>query len=308
MPVKVVEGLPVSKKLIDEGVKVIFEERAARQNIRPLRILILNLMPKKEETELQLLRLIGGTPLQIDVDFLHTSSYESHNVSPQHLDKFYKTFSEIKDFYYDGLIVTGAPVEHLEFTEVEYYDELVEIVEWSQRHVFSRLFICWGAQFALNHYYGIEKIPLTEKLFGIFQYQPVNANHPYLLGFNDYYSIPESRHTQMNNDQIYQESNLEVISSSPLLGPDMVSSKNLRDLFIFGHLEYDLRTLEDEYQRDKKKGLDIAVPENYYPQDDPSQTPIMSWRSYAYILFSNWINETYQASYYDLTDLDNESH
>lgn len=304
MPIKVAEGLPVSKKLIDEGVKVIFEKRAATQNIRPLRILILNLMPKKQETELQLLRLIGGTALQIDVDLLHTSSYESQNVSPQHLDKFYKTFAEIKDSYYDGFIITGAPVEHLDFKEVKYYEELVEIIKWSEKHVFSRFFICWGAQFALNYYYSIDKVDLPEKLFGIYQYKTISDKHPFLQGFNDHYVIPESRHTQLNEAQIYKETDLEVLTSCVKLGPDIIATKDRRDLFIFGHLEYDVRTLEEEYRRDIDKGLKIAVPENYYPDDDPKQTPEMTWRSNAFILFSNWINETYQETYYDLRMLD----
>lgn len=306
MPIKIVEGLPTGDKLIAEGVNVIYEERALRQDIRPLRIAILNLMPTKEATELQLLRLIGGTPLQIDVDLLHTSSYQSRNVSSQHLANFYKTFAEVKDEYYDGLIITGAPVEQLAFNEVDYCEELADIIKWSETHVFSRFFICWGAQFALNYYYDIEKIPLESKLFGIYNYKVLETEHPYLRGFNDTYAIPESRHTTLNTAQIEQEPNLKILTANGALGPDLVATLDQRDLFIFGHLEYDRHTLELEYQRDVNKGLQIDVPENYYPADNPEQEPMMSWRSYAYILFGNWINETYQETYYDLTKLDEQ--
>lgn len=304
MPIKVVQGLPVAENLLEEGVNVIQEKRALNQNIRPLRLAILNLMPTKEATEIQLLRLIGGTPLQIEVDLLHTASYESKNVSVNHLNKFYKTFEEIKDSYYDGLIITGAPIEHLSFQEVEYHEELVEILKWSEDHVYSRFFICWAAQFTLNHYFNIEKVTLPKKLFGIYNFQVVRPSSPYLRGFNDVYSIPESRHTAADAKQIEQEKGLEVLSKDSILGPDIVASSDQRDLYIFGHLEYDRYTLDLEYKRDLAKKEEITAPENYYLNDNPSLEPVVSWRSYAYILFSNWINETYQNTPYDLAELD----
>lgn len=305
MPIKIAEGLPVTSKLIDQGVNIIKGDRAETQDIRPIRLIILNLMPTKEATEFQLLRLIGGTSLQIEVDLMHTASYESKNVVPGHLEKFYKTFEEVKDNYYDGLIITGAPVEQFDFEDVDYYDELVDIIKWSETHVFSRFFICWGAQFALNYYYDIEKIPLEEKLFGIYTYKKIADNHPYLRGFNDYYQIPESRHTAMNDEQIRSNPDLVVLSEHEEFGSDIVATKDRRDLFIFGHLEYQRETLELEYQRDVSRNLPIHVPENYYPDDDPTQDPIVSWESYAYILFANWINEIYQETPYDITQIPN---
>lgn len=303
MPIKIAEGLPVTSQLIDQGVNIIKGDRADMQDIRPIRLIILNLMPTKEATEFQLLRLIGGTSLQIEVDLMHTASYHSKNVTPGHLEKFYTTFDQVKDNYYDGLIITGAPVEQFDFEEVDYYEELVDIITWSETHVFSRFFICWGAQFALNHYHGIEKISLDEKLFGIYTYKKIVDNHPFLRGFNDYYQIPESRHTAMNDEQIRSHPDLEVLSEHEEFGSDIVATKDGRDLFIFGHLEYQRETLELEYQRDVSRNLPIHVPENYYPDDDPSQEPIVSWESYAYILFSNWINETYQETPYDITQI-----
>ncbi len=303
MPIKIPNGLPVSKNLEQQGVNIIHERRASSQDIRPIRVMILNLMPTKEATEFQLLRLLGGTPLQIDVDLMHTASYQSKNISESHLNNFYKTFDEIKNDYYDGLIITGAPVEHMPFEEVSYYEELLSIIQWSETHVFSRFFICWGAQFALNHYYDIQKIALDQKLFGIYKYKVSQSNHPYLRGFNDYYWVPESRHTSLNADQLYAHEDLLVLSERDDLGPDIVTSRDYRDLFIFGHLEYQRETLELEYQRDLNKGLNIAVPDHYYPQDDPEQEPIVSWQSYAYILFNNWVNETYQNTPYDLKQL-----
>lgn len=303
MPIKVVEGLPIVDILVAEGINVIQEKRAESQDIRPLRIAILNLMPTKETTETQLLRLIGGTPLQIEVEFLHTASYRSKNISPTHLENFYKTFDEVKDTYYDGLIVTGAPVELMDFKDIAYHDELVEIIKWSEKNVYSRFFICWGAQFALNHYYGIEKLSLPEKLFGVYNYKVLKPSSPYLRGFNDYYSIPESRHTTMNVEQIKKKGALEILSSNKSVGPDILASKDKRDLYIFGHLEYGRYTLDHEYKRDKAKDLPIKIPENYYPEDDSNQKPIVSWSSYAYILFGNWVNETYQNTPYEITEI-----
>lgn len=303
MPIKVAQGLPAIEQLMDEGVNVIRETKALKQDIRPLRIAILNLMPLKETTEMQFLRLIGGSPLQIEVDFLHTQTYKSKNVSSNHLEQFYKTFEEIEDFFYDGLIITGAPVEQIAFEEVDYYDELIKILKWSETNVYSRFFICWAAQVSLNYYYGIEREHLPKKLFGIYSYPLKKPNSPYLRGFDDAYSIPVSRHTTMNETQIEAEKDLVILSKRPDFGPDLVGSVDARDLFIFGHLEYSRYTLELEYQRDKEKGLAIQIPKNYYPEDDYTSKPIVSWRSHAYILFNNWLNETYQNTRYDLTQL-----
>lgn len=291
MPVRVSRDLPVSKDLQDEGLEVIFDGDDFQQNMRPLRLAILNLMPKKQETELQLLRLIGSSPLPVDVDFLHTGSYQSKNVSLEHLDAYYKVLDEVKDDDYDGLIVTGAPIEHLAFDDVTYYDELVDIMEWSTDHVKSRFFICWGAQFALGYYYGIEKVGLPQKLFGIYQYQTIERSNPYVRGFNDSYFVPVSRHTTMDREAIENEPALQVLTTSSTLGPDLITSADQCDLFIFGHLEYDRYTLESEYKRDKGRGKDIAVPKNYYPNDNPDLEPEVTWRSSADLLFNNWMNE-----------------
>lgn len=300
MPIKIADGLPVANQLVKEGVSIIKEVRAHNQDIRPLRIAILNLMPTKEATEFQLMRLLGGTPLQLEIDLLHTSSYQSKNTEEGYLKRFYKTFQEVKNSYYDGLIITGAPVEQIPFEEVTYYKELTEILKWSETNVYSRFFICWGAQVVLNYYYGIQKEQLDQKLFGVYQYQVKEKDHPFLRGFNDYYRIPESRHTTMNTEEILANEDLIVLTECERFGPDMLATVNQRDFYIFGHLEYQRETLELEYKRDKNKGLEISVPENYYPNDDPSQEPILSWQSYAYILFSNWINETYQNTPYNI--------
>lgn len=303
MPIKVVEGLPVREKLEQERVYTITETRALTQQIRPLRILILNLMPRKEVTELQFLRLLGNTPLQIEIDFMYTQTYESTNTPTSHLLKYYKTYSQIKNDFYDGMIVTGAPVETMPFEEVIYCEELKEILDWSQTHVYSRFFVCWGAQFALNYYYGIEKLLLEEKLFGVFSYANISLHHPYLRGFDDYYNVPQSRHTTMDKVAIVEHPDIEILSEHPKLGPDLLSSKNRRDIYAFGHLEYDRETLADEYHRDLERGDNIQIPYNYYPDDDTSKLPIFSWKSHGYLLFNNWINETYQDTYYDLTKL-----
>ena len=303
MPIKIIEGLPVKTKLQQEQVYTIEASRAISQDIRPLKILILNLMPLKETTELQLLRLLGNSPLQIDIEFLHMSTHQSKNTPTSYLQKFYKTHEEVKDDYFDGMIVTGAPVEKFEFDQVGYINELRAITDWAATHVFSRFYICWGAQFALNHYYNIEKIALTEKLFGVFDYQNVKLEHPYIRGFDDIYQVPQSRHTRIDYTALNDIPDLEILTSNSQLGPDIITSKNQRDIYIFGHLEYDRETLKKEYDRDIESMQDVDTPVNYYPNDNPSENPKFQWRSHGHLLFNNWLNETYQNTLYDLTKL-----
>ena len=303
MPIKIIEGLPVKTKLQQEQVYTIETSRAISQDIRPLKILILNLMPLKETTELQLLRLLGNSPLQIDIEFLHMSTHQSKNTPTSYLQKFYKTHEEVKDDYFDGMIVTGAPVEKFELDQAGYINELRAITDWAATHVFSRFYICWGAQFALNHYYNIEKIALTEKLFGVFDYQNVKPEHPYIRGFDDIYQVPQSRHTRIDYTALNDIPDLEILTSNSQLGPDIITSKNQRDIYIFGHLEYDRETLKKEYDRDIESMQDVDIPVNYYPNDNPSENPKFQWRSHGHLLFNNWLNETYQNTLYDLTKL-----
>lgn len=304
MPIKIIEGLPVRERLHKENVYTIEATRAHTQDIRPLRMLILNLMPKKEETELHLLRLLGNTPLQIDIDFMYMSTHHSRNTPTSHLQKYYHNLEEVRNRRYDGMIVTGAPVEKLDFDQVDYIEELRDIIEWSRTHVFSRFFICWGAQFALNHYFGIQKSILPTKLFGVFDYNNLVPTHPLLRGFDDVYQVPQSRHTQIDMDAIEGIDDLNILTSHPQFGPDILSTEDQRNLFIFGHLEYERDTLKNEYDRDLAGGREIALPHNYFPEDNPTASPMFSWKSHGHLLFSNWINETYQNTYYDLTELE----
>ncbi|MCG7331366.1 homoserine O-succinyltransferase [Salinicoccus roseus] len=304
MPIKIIEGLPVRERLHKENVYTIEATRAHTQDIRPLRMLILNLMPKKEETELHLLRLLGNTPLQIDIDFMYMTTHHSKNTPTSHLQKYYHTLGEVRDRRYDGMIVTGAPVEKLDFDQVDYIEELRDIIEWSRTHVYSRFFICWGAQFALNHYFGIQKSILPTKLFGVFDYNNLMPTHPLLRGFDDVYQVPQSRHTQVDMEAIEGIDELNILTSHPQFGPDILSTEDQRDLFIFGHLEYERDTLKNEYDRDLASGREIAIPHNYFLEDNPTAAPIFSWKSHGHLLFSNWINETYQNTYYDLTELE----
>ncbi|MCD2138499.1 homoserine O-succinyltransferase [Salinicoccus halitifaciens] len=303
MPIKIIEGLPVKTRLEAENVFTIDASRAMTQDIRPLRIVILNLMPKKEETELHLLRLLGNTPLQVDIEFLYTETHKSKNTPTSHLQKFYRTLDEIKDERFDGMIITGAPVEKLDFNQVDYIEELEEILKWSETHVFSRFFICWGAQFALNYYYDFDKITLPSKLFGIFKYKNILPSHPLMRGFDDQFEVPQSRHTRMDFSTLDQHPDLKVLSVHPDFGPDILSTSDSRDLYIFGHLEYERDTLRTEYERDVEKGLDTGMPHNYFPDDDSNNPPYFNWKSHGHLLFNNWLNETYQNTYYDLNDL-----
>lgn len=303
MPIKIVEGLPIRKELKREQIVTMDESTARTQDIRPLKILILNLMPKKETTELQLLRLLGNTPLQIEVDLMYTATYEASNTPISHLNQYYKTFDEIKDQQYDGLIITGAPVEQFQYNEVNYIDELKTILDWSQKNVFSRLFICWGAQYALNYFYDIDNYKLEQKLFGIYEYDVLEADHPLLRGFNDTYQVPQSRHTSISIETIEAQKDLRITTKHPKFGPDIITTTDNLDIYLLGHLEYDRETLHQEYQRDKEAGSKIALPENYYPGDDDSKTPKFTWKSNAFLLYNNWLNEVYQHTYYNLEDI-----
>lgn len=301
MPINIPESLPARTVLENENIFVMTEERAAHQDIRPLRIAILNLMPKKLETEAQLLRLLGNTPLQVDIELLQTASHTSTHVSAEHLLKFYKTFDDVKHQKFDGLVITGAPVEQLAFEEVDYWEELCAIMEWSKTHVYSTLHICWGAQAGLYYHYGIGKSPLPEKMFGVFQHQVLLPSHKLMRGFDEVYYAPHSRHTRSDEDMIRACRDLYVLSESPEAGFNVIASRGGRQFFITSHSEYDRDTLKTEYLRDINKGLPIAVPQHYFPDDDPEQTPPFIWRGHAHLLFSNWLNYfVYQETYFDL--------
>jgi homoserine O-succinyltransferase len=275
-------------------------ERATSQDIRPLNIVILNLMPEKEKTEVQLLRLLGNTPLQVNVTFLRTSSYIPKNTSSSHLESFYEQFLDIKSKRYDGLIITGAPIEHLRFKEVEYWQELIEIMEWSKDHVTSTLHICWGAQAALYYHFGIDKYELSKKSSGVYPHNVLEWTEPILRGFDDNFYAPVSRYTDVQVEKILNHPNLKLLASSKEAGPLLISSTNGKMLMITGHLEYETNTLDQEYERDLAKGIEISVPLNYYPNDNPNLKPINRWRSHAHLLFSNWLNYyVYQQTPYE---------
>ena len=301
MPIKIPNDLPAAKTLQEENIFVMTETRAMTQDIRPLKILILNLMPKKIETETQLARLLGNTPLQVEPTLIRTSSHQSKNVAEEHLLAFYKTFDEVKELNFDGMVITGAPVEHLPFEEVEYWDELCEIMEWSKTHVHSTLHICWASQAGLYYHYVINKHQLPEKLVGVFPHTVHYKGSILFRGFDDIFFVPQSRHTTFWAEDIQKVDGLKVLSSSERAGVYAVSSKNGRQIFITGHSEYDANTLENEYLRDKSLGKEIKIPENYYPSDDPTKPPIVSWRAHANLLFSNWLNYfVYQSTPYDI--------
>ena len=304
MHIKVKADLPAIKVLESENIFVMPEDRALMQEIRPLKIIILNLMPTKIETETQLLRLLGNSPLQVDVELLQTATHESKNTSQSHLDKFYKTFDQIKDESFDGMIITGAPVEQMAFEDVDYWEELTQIMEWSKHNVYSTLHICWGAQAGLYYHYGVPKIDMGYKLSGIFRHRVLNPNHPLMRGFDDRFSLPHSRYTGVNKEDIAQHPELEILSTSRLAGVAVVGSKDGRKFFVLGHGEYDRDTLAKEYNRDVNKGIHPAIPHNYFPEDDPDATPRLTWRSNATMLFTNWLNYyVYQQTPYNLEDL-----
>ena len=303
MPINIPNDLPAWERLSQENIFIMSETRAAAQDIRPLRILILNLMPKKIDTERQLLRMLSNTPLQVDVELLQTATHASKNTAAEHLLKFYKVFDDVKEQYFDGMIITGAPVEHLEFEEVGYWDELCRIMEWSKSHVHSTLHICWGAQAALHYHYGLQKVQLPQKMFGVFPHTLVDKSVPLLRGFDEIYWMPHSRHTEIPAADIRATGKLYILSSSPIAGVNIVSNHNGRQVFIFGHSEYEANTLADEYFRDLDKGLPIQLPYHYFP-DDPAKKPIRTWRSHGYLFYSNWLNYyVYQSTPYDLGSL-----
>ncbi len=304
MPIKIPNLLPATETLQNENIFVMTETRAISQDIRPLSIAVLNLMPTKIETETQLARLLGNTPLQVELTLLHTKTHRSKNTASEHLLAFYKTFDDVRHLKFDGLVITGAPVEKLEFEEVEYWDELCEIMEWSKTNVTSTFHICWGAQAGLYYHYGIGKYPLEKKLFGVFPHVKDYKKSILLRGFDDTFMVPHSRHTTVKREEIEACDELRVIASSEEAGVYAITTKRGRQIFITGHSEYDADTLKTEYFRDKNLGLPIEVPKNYFPNDDDTRPPVMSWRSHANLLYSNWLNYfVYQTTPYDLSEI-----
>jgi homoserine O-succinyltransferase len=304
MPIKIDSNLPARKLLENENVFVMTEERAVSQDIRPLKILILNLMPTKIETETQLLRLLSNSPIQVEAELFQTATHEVKNVSKEHMFKFYKTFDEIKDERFDGMVVTGAPVENMEFEQVDYWDELCRIFEWSKTNVYSSFFICWGAQAALYYKYGLRKYRLDRKMFGVFEHVSLDNFHPLMRGLDDKFWVPHSRHTEVRRGDIALIKDLQILSYSEKAGVHLLSDMECRNFFSTGHSEYDRDTLAKEYFRDAEKGLNIDLPENYFPDNDPAKTPEVKWRGAANIIFSNWLNYfVYQRTPYDLSTL-----
>ncbi|GEK33575.1 homoserine O-acetyltransferase MetA [Kurthia sibirica] len=300
MPINFPSALPAAKFLQQEKIFIMDEERSMSQNIRPLNILIFNLMPEKEKTELQLLRLLGNTPLQVNITFLDTATHVSKTASKNHLESFYDTFEHIKDKRYDGLIVTGAPIELFDFHEVDFWVEMVEIMEWTKTHVTSVLNICWGAQAALYHHYGIGKYTLPEKCSGIFDHIVHDSTINLTRGFNDVFTAPHSRNTSVSTEAILAHPDLELVSESPEAGAFIIVSKDGKQIMVTGHLEYDADTLATEYQRDLARGLDVQIPSHYFPNDNPNEQPINRWRSHTHLLFSNWLNYyVYQETPYE---------
>lgn len=304
MPICIPNDLPAGETLRKENIFVMDQQRAVHQQIRPLEIVVLNLMPTKIVTETQLTRLLGNTALQVNLELMHTSSHKSRNVPEEHLLTFYKTFEELKDRKFDGLVITGAPVEQMPFEEVDYWPELCQIMEWSKTHVHSTFHICWGAQAGLYYHYGIQKRPLPQKLFGVYPHRLDYRRSILLRGFDDEFYVPHSRHTTVERADIEVVPELKILASSEQAGVYCVMNKGGRDIFVTGHSEYDPLTLENEYRRDCNLGKQIAVPENYYPNDDDTQPPIIRWRSHAHLLFSNWLNYfVYQSTPYDILSI-----
>jgi len=304
MPIKIPNELPATKILTQENIFVMTEKRATTQNIRPLQILLLNLMPTKIDTETQLSRLLGNTPIQVELTLARVSSHESKNTPEEHMLAFYKNFDEVSGLNYDGMIITGAPVEHLPFEEVDYWDELCRIMAWSKTHVHSTFHICWGAQAGLYYHFGIQKRPLPEKMFGVFPHTLDYRRSILFRGFDDTFMVPHSRHTTVDRADIERVSELRILASSPEAGVYALMTKNGRQIFITGHSEYDPQTLNREYQRDVAAGKPISVPKNYFPDDDPTKEPVVTWRAHANLLYSNWLNYfVYQTTPYDLKEI-----
>ena len=308
MPIKIPNELPAVRTLETENIFVMTEKRAITQDIRPLKILILNLMPTKVDTETQLSRLLGNTPLQVEIELLHTSTHKSKNVSKEHLLSFYKEFADVKDRYFDGLIITGAPVEKMEFEEVNYWDELVEIMEWSKTHVHSTLHICWGAQAGLYYHYGIKKHMMKEKLSGVYAHTVDYKRSILFRGFDETFFVPHSRYTTVNREDIENVPILKILASSEEAGVYAVITPGGKQVFLTGHSEYDADTLEKEYLRDKALGINPKVPKNYYPGDDDTKPPMLTWRAHATLLFTNWLNYfVYQTTPYDIVKISEEN-
>ena len=304
MPIKIPNLLPATQTLHEENIFVITENRAITQDIRPLRIVMLNLMPQKIVTETQIARLIGNTPLQVELELLQTATHKSSHTSAEHMLSFYKVFDDIKDQNFDGMIITGAPVEQMPFEEVEYWNELCEIMEWSKTHVTSTLHICWGAQAGLYYHYGIKKYPLAEKLFGVFEHTLDHKRSILFRGFDDTFLVPHSRHTTVRREDVECVEGLKILSSSKEAGVFVVSTDRGRQIFVTGHSEYDADTLKREYLRDKNAGLPISIPKNYFPNDDDTAEPLVRWRSCANLFYSNWLNYfVYQTTPYDITKI-----
>ena len=301
MPIKIPNGLPARETLESENIFVMAETRAQTQEIRPLRIALLNLMPTKIVTETQLSRLLGNTPLQVELELVQVSSHKAKNTSQEHMLAFYKTFDDIADQYFDGMIITGAPVEHLPFEQVEYWPELCRIMEWTKTHVHSTFHICWGAQAGLYYHFGVEKIPLEKKLFGVFPHKVVYKNPILLRGFDDTFWVPHSRHTSVRREDVAAIPGMKILAESEEAGLYAMSTKGGSQVFITGHSEYDPETLKLEYLRDKNAGLPIEIPKNYFPEDDDTREPVVRWRGHANLLYSNWLNYfVYQSTPYDV--------
>ena len=304
MPIRIPDALPATATLEGENIFVMTEHRALHQDIRPLRVLLLNLMPTKIVTETQIMRKLSNTPLQIEVELLRMATHDARNVPARHLETFYRTFDEVAGARYDGMIITGAPVEQMEFEEVDYWPELVRILDWAAESVHCTLNVCWGAQAALYHYYGIQKRPLAEKCFGVFENRLLKPSSPLVRGFNDASMMPHSRHTEVRLEDIGAHPELEVVAWSDQCGVSIAKSRDSRRFFVFGHPEYDRETLAREYERDRAAGLPIQVPANYYPDDDPARDPVVSWRAEGQLLYTNWLNYyVYQTTPYDLDEL-----
>ncbi len=301
MPIKVQSNLPAKKILEEENIFIMDETRALHQDIRPLKIVILNLMPLKEETELQLLRSLSNTPLQVDITFLTTASYIGKNTAVSHLEQFYLTFEDIKEKKFDGLLITGAPVEQMEFEEVSYWEELKAIMEWSKTHITSTLHVCWGAQAGLYYHYGIQKQILEKKVFGVYEHRVLKRKEPFVRGFDDIFYAPHSRHTEVSTEEIRKHPKLTILAESEEAGVFIILAEGGKQLFVMGHPEYDRMTLDKEYKRDLGKGLDIDLPKNYYPKDCPDLKPNLLWRAHANTMYSNWLNYyVYQSTPYEL--------
>ncbi|MDO7786071.1 homoserine O-acetyltransferase MetA [Desulforamulus aquiferis] len=304
MPIKIPDNLPANDILTGENIFVMTETRAVHQDIRALRIAILNLMPTKITTETQLLRLLGNTPLQVEVELLHTRTHISRNTPLEHMAHFYKTFDQVKEQKFDGLVITGAPVEHIDFEQVDYWQELQEIMEWSKHHVTSTFYICWAAQAGLYYHFGVPKYKLPEKMFGVFSHRVNQKNVKLLRGFDDEFFVPHSRYTEIKGEDIVENPGLEILAESEESGIYLVATKNRRMFFVTGHSEYDPQTLKLEYERDISKGINIAIPKNYYYQDNPQNPPVVKWRGHANLLFSNWLNYyVYQETPYNINDI-----